>query len=881
MPRTPKKPTSPKSSPRRSPRLQELPSLSNSKAKDKETQKEKSQTNPGTNTTESPEKKALENQKKHRTKKSKDKSVPKTAVEPSPASNSDSEESEEESSVDSDPHPQNTNPDTELNRDDDHSTDDDSENEWTDDENVATEEDTEKAKNKGQVRFDKPYKEAALRGKSKKPQETLYQQRRLAVMINIPEVDNNVDRLSHLVREINEFIKFARKNNSKFRLRPFDANESPKGQDKNQWRTRMINNDSADFRSYCQGYFPFTPPRGGSYRLRINAVFDKKVSLSSLIENVTHDWGNQDGRSISDIKSQMIYDPVKIGYFMRATRYLTHSYELLDALEWQASQEGQDVKFGISWGTIPSPVGGYDKNTAVQAVIIETNKESKIEATELLKKWYPLNPQKKAKPPYPGNFRFVINKDHPSVKGNNIAIANLSVLMERQGIFNLDTRAEQTYCIKALDVSLPGNNLSLRHRLLQIKSTTSGKDWAGKNLFLSVSKSINSRTGQKSSWFTFHKAVTEEASSIVKNLPLFMKTEWGIDPEDCCFAQFLNDRDEWDIKNRVANNEDTEELAKATEEYTIDLKREKENTQLQDDISMTSKAAREMKRMMGEGDETIASISKERQRKTSKTKVPQTPKDINIDASKSIGTLSAISASSTKTSKVRARLNKEYSERFEAQNHQIEQLLEDKKNQARKATELQLQMDQMTAMLKTLQTKPPQSLFSQLQDETSQNSGEPSGSDTSQMSHDGSKINSAKTSSIKDNSPTEEQVKSETPNPLNPDYRSDEDFADGEEEEYLIFKDEQDRKEAQAKAQGKTFTRDEWKGSTPVDTPLPDTSDEEELTPRKHSRLKRLIITASDETEHPPNKEYFKTNRSDRQKKRSNATGSIDSGEDG
>ena len=114
-------------------------------------------------------------------------------------------------------------------------------------------------------------------------------------MINIPEVDNNVDRLSHLVKEINEFIKFARKNNSKFRLCLFDANKSPKGQDKNQWRTRMINNDSADFRSYCQGYFPFTPPRGGEYRLWINAVFDKKVSLSSLIENVTHDWGNQDG----------------------------------------------------------------------------------------------------------------------------------------------------------------------------------------------------------------------------------------------------------------------------------------------------------------------------------------------------------------------------------------------------------------------------------------------------------------------------------------------------------------------------------------------------------------------------------------------------------
>ena len=289
-------------------------------------------------------------------------------------------------------------------------------------------------------------------------------------MVSIPEVDNNVDRLTQLVKEVNEFLKFARKNNSKFRLRPFDTNKAPNGNDKKQWRTRMIDNDSSDFRQYCQGYYPFTPPRGGIYRLRINAVMDKKIKLPSLIENVTHDWAHKDGRSLSDIKSQMIFDPVKIGYFMRATRYITHSYELVEAMEWQAKQAGHpEVKFGISWGTIPSPVGGYDKDTAVQAVILETNRETQIKAVELLKSWYPLNPNKQAKPPYPGNFRFVINKDHPSVRGNNIAISNLSVLMERQGIFNMDTRAEQTYSIKALDMPLPDNNLSLRHRLLQIK----------------------------------------------------------------------------------------------------------------------------------------------------------------------------------------------------------------------------------------------------------------------------------------------------------------------------------------------------------------------------------------------------------------------------
>ena len=273
-------------------------------------------------------------------------------------------------------------------------TDDDSEKEWEED-NIASDNDLTKAVNKGQVRFAESYREVANRSKNKPVTEIQYQQRRLAIMVSIPEVDNNIDRLSHLVQEVNEMLKFARKNNTKFRLRPFDTDTIPKPSNKNLWRTRMIENDSSDFRKYCQGYYPFTPPRGGTYRLRINAVFDSKTSLPTLIENVTHDWGHQDGRSISDIKSQSIYDPVKIGYLMRATRYITHSYEMVDAMEWQAKQEGyKEVKFGISWGTIPSPVGGYDKETAVQAVIIETNKETQQKAVELLKQWYPLNPKK-------------------------------------------------------------------------------------------------------------------------------------------------------------------------------------------------------------------------------------------------------------------------------------------------------------------------------------------------------------------------------------------------------------------------------------------------------------------------------------------------------
>ena len=799
-----------------------------------------------------------------------------TSTENDNISNQSAETSDSETDPDQDDQlPTNTKDKTIVIDDSSRSSEDMSEEaEWTDNDedadNVATQRDVEQATHKGELRWsDMTYAQAAKTSQNNKTQEIQFKQRRLAIMVNIPEVDNNVDRLSHLVTEVNEFLKFARKNNTKFRLRPFNSTDQPNAKDKNKWRTRMIPNDSSDFRNYCQGYYPFTQVRGGNYRLRINAVMDQKVSLPTLIENITHDWGHQDNRSISDLKSQHIHDPVKVGYLMRATRYITHSHEMVEALEWGAKQEGQsDLHFGISWGAIPSPTGGYDKDTSVPAVIIETNRNTYTGAVDLLKKWYPLNPNKAATPPYPGNFRFVINRDHPSVKGNSIAISNLSVLMERQGIFNMDTRAEQSFCLKGLDMSFQGNNKSIRQRLLEVTSTTSGPEWQGKPIFMSISKSINSRTGQKSSWFTFHKAVLAEAQSIVKNLPIFMKTEWEVDPEECCYAQFLNERDDWDLKNRVANNEDTDELAMATKEYTADLKRQETmTTPTTSDIqSMTSKAAREMQRMMGNDTETITSISKERQRKNNR----KNPTDINIDASGSIGTMSGISAASTKTSVVRAKVHKEFKDKLQSQEQQISQLLEEKVNREQEALALRNEMAKMTAMLTALKTQITPSLPKPPEDESSQNSGEnPQQSDTTKIP------------------PTyypSESSASETNGP-NPEYDPEEDFDDDREREYQTHEDIEAQKEEAAYIRGEKYTRTEWNGPHPAHLPLPDSkeiSDSEDSIKPITSPRKRIGITDSTEDDYQHNENEFRTSRSNREKKkRSTVTGNRDPGDHG
>ena len=228
-----------------------------------------------------------------------------------------------------------------------HSSEEDSQEEESDTEKYATDTGTSKDDETepdqpdtgmGNVRFQDNYAQAA-----KKPanpsKEVKYTQRRLAIMVHIPEVDNNADRLHHIVLEINEFIKTARKKNPKFRLRKFNDITVPSILNRKKWRTSLNSESSSDFQEYVQGYYPFTPPRGGAYRFRINTVMDEDITLSTFLDNVTHDWGQKDTRSISDIKAQRIWDPVKLGYLMRAPRYLTHSYDLVKSLETAAKKK--------------------------------------------------------------------------------------------------------------------------------------------------------------------------------------------------------------------------------------------------------------------------------------------------------------------------------------------------------------------------------------------------------------------------------------------------------------------------------------------------------------------------------------------------------------
>jgi hypothetical protein len=391
---------------------------------------------------------------------------------------------------------------------------------------------------------------------------------------------------------------------------------------------------------------------------------------------------------------------------MRASRYVTHSYELVNALEKaaNANSTASKIYFGTSWGTIPSPVGGYDKDTSVQAVMIETNKNSLEVAVALLKSWYPLDPTRKANPPYTGNFRFVMNRDNTRVKGNPVALANLSILMERQGIFNQHTRGEQTFCLQ--DINTPykgGDSISVRDKLLQTKIRTLGDDLNGSPIFLAISTAVNNRTQTRSVWFTFHKKAAQEAVSIVRNLPIFIKEEWSIQPEYVCFAQFIHPSDKWDTTNRVANNEDTDDIKMAAEVYTTDLQRDSPEISViedEDEDSMHTKARREMKRMLDNDAETIVSVSKRKA-------INPRPSAIVIDDT-SQGGISVFSGASSRSSVIRAKMQKEFDEKMEAQQKIVQQLQRDKQQQALQQAQLATQLHNLQKALATLTTEKQQ-----------------------------------------------------------------------------------------------------------------------------------------------------------------------------
>ena len=175
----------------------------------------------------------------------------------------------------------------------------------------------------------------------------------------------------------------------------------------------------------------------------------------------------------------------------------------------------------------------------------------------------------------------------------------------------------------------------------------------------------------------------------------FFKKKWAINPEYICFAQFITSSNSWDAKNRVANNEDTDDIKMAADVYTINLQKEDdaEAPHEEDDVdSMTTKARKEMQQMMDNDAETINSVSQER-------RINPRPSAIVINDDMSHGVMSGVSGTSSRTSVIRARIQKEFNEKMEEQNELVRQLKEEKETQAKQFNQLTAQLAQLQAAM--------------------------------------------------------------------------------------------------------------------------------------------------------------------------------------
>ena len=169
--------------------------------------------------------------------------------------------------------------------------------------------------------------------------------------------------------------------------------------------------------------------------------------------------------------------------------------------------------------------------------------------------------------------------------------------------------------IRDVDAQISGTK-TLRMYLMALRPTCSGPELRKGHLFHSILRNIN-RSGVQEFYFTFNKAVSKEAGSLVSGICKFIRDKLKIDPEICCHAHQIRDDHKWDPIIQTASNPDTEalqELLKGLKDLARRHEHAGKKTMISEDEAMDeeSKVLRERQRSMGitDGGETVESMTK-------------------------------------------------------------------------------------------------------------------------------------------------------------------------------------------------------------------------------------------------------------------------------
>ena len=471
---------------------------------------------------------------------------------------------------------------------------------------------------------------------------------RVACMFEIDRPENKSARTQILASELNKMLTAARDYVDKGRVyvRKYKDHFIPRDSERKEWLSQFDRKKASDLNLFTFGFYAFQEPRGGMHRLLLQLVVPQQTNIPDLLMNINnHTWASKNGRRVMDIKEQNLHAPKNIGWLFRSNYLMASSTELQEVFEDRGG-----IHFGLTFKTIPLvQKGNYNKDTAVKAVCISTNEEDKEVAWRLLMQWYNA---KKPKFPLGIPMRFVPSKEHPDISNNPTAIKNISILMERQRMFLEDTDSVQCAAMATPDETIGKGNRTLRQELMTLTATTMGKEYLGAKLFHAITLRVT-LSGEKSYYFTFHKALEREALSVVSGLGPFIRKELKLNPDIFCFPHAIDPTHKWNIATRCVSNNTTsylEKIAGKDHEDDTDPMQEKEI------YVMTDKRKREARRIMGLNDEETVN----RDLKQPKTSFPDIPSEVHDDAS-ARSALSGLTNYSTSTaaSKERKALRKE------------------------------------------------------------------------------------------------------------------------------------------------------------------------------------------------------------------------------
>ena len=438
-------------------------------------------------------------------------------------------------------------------------------------------------------------------------------------MISLPET--KAKRTKALSKGLNRFLAKAKEVAYKKRtvyIRKFADHHTPKDTDKPEWINEFEEKKASQLIHYTHGFYPTQKLRKGTFRFKVQVMLPVQDNTTTFIENVNELFGEKENWKVQDLDAQNLYDPRDVGWLFRSHWTMSSSKELCEELEKRMNKTNKRICLGMSHRLI-TPPGEYvyDKETAVNAALVSCNAKDYQEVYDQMMNIY----GGVEKCPFGIQLKFIPLKDHPDIKTNLIALQNLSILIDRQRIFNTQVQYAISNQLADAEALIPEGSLTMRKALMILTPSTTSEEFKNAKLFLSITKRL-SREGDIQFCFTFHEAFEMEARSIINNLGLFIRDEMGLDPDVYCYPSAIHPSHKWDPASRTCINP-TGTLMADLVGCTLEIKdkAEEEDEPEPLDADMTSKEGREFRRMVGVDDtETVNNIQV---KKKAKPKIPQ------------------------------------------------------------------------------------------------------------------------------------------------------------------------------------------------------------------------------------------------------------------